>query len=82
MIRVRTDPAAARLRSEDWDENSFFFFFFLISNSPNQFSEKSGKKIHKPHTEIINEGIMLTNQYRRPARNLYRVLHKSASLFV
>ena len=34
--------------------------------------KKKKKNFHKPHIEIINEGILLTNQYRRPAGNLYR----------
>ena len=34
------------------------------------------------HIEIINEGIMLMNQYRKPAGNLNSFLDKSASLFI
>ena len=62
---MRTD-AKRRLNPAPLRRNQF-----LISNSPYQFSEKLEKKneanFHKPHIEIINEDIMLTNQYRRPA---------------
>ena len=47
-----------------------------------QKNQKSYTNFHKPHIEIINEGIMLTNQYRKPAGNLYRFLDKSADLLI
>ena len=61
------------------DENNFLFQILPTSFQKNQ---KNQTNFYKPHIEIINEGIMLTNQYWRPAGNLYRFLHKSASLFI
>ena len=77
---MKTDPTAARMRSGDLTPALLRRKQFLISNSPNHFSEKSN--FYKSHIEIINEGILLTNQYRRPAGNLNRLHDKSASLFI
>ena len=61
------------------DKNNFLFQILQTSFQKNQ---KNLTNFHKPHIEIINEVIMLTNLYRKPAGNFYRFLDKSASLFI
>ena len=82
---MKTDPAALACEAETktlrhCNENNFLFQILPTIFQKNQ--KKNKKKFHKSHIEIINEGIMLANQYRRHAGNLYRFLDKSASLFI
>ena len=45
--------------------------YFKFSQPVFRKKSEKLKHVHKPHIKIINESIMLMNQYQRPAGNLY-----------
>ena len=59
-----------------------FSFILQYRESLGTKSCQAQPKFYQPHIEFINKDILLTNQYRRPTGNLYRLLDKSVSLFI